>query len=129
MTFDNVDQSINAVGVLKIQSLALGNIEFQGGLVTIDTMGNVVVNTITAQKYNVAGASAGTAVLPSGTTEITVSTNMVTPQSLIFVTPKQALAYPMAVTEKVEGDHFVVSVSNAEAIDIEFDWFIVDKLN
>lgn len=129
MTFDNVDQSINAIGTLKIQSLALGNIELQGGLVTIDTTGNVVVNTITAQKYKVAGASAGTGILSAGTTEIVITTNMVSANSLIFVTPKQALAYPMAVTEKVEGDHFTVSVSQGENIDIEFDWFIVDKVN
>jgi hypothetical protein len=54
---------------------------------------------------------------------------MVTANSLIFVTPKKALAYPMAVTQKIENDHFIVSVSNAENTDIEFDWFIVDKLN
>ncbi len=129
MTFDNVEQSINAAGVLKIQSLALGNIEFQGGLVTIDTTGNVVVNSITSQKYKVAGASAGQATLPANTTEIIIASSMVTPDSLIFVTPKKALSYPMAVVEKTDGVGFKVAVSQSEAHDIDFDWFIVDKTN
>ncbi len=129
MTFDNVEQSINAAGVLKIQSLALGNIEFQGGLVTIDTTGNVVVNSITSQKYKVAGASAGQATLPANTTEIIIASSMVTSDSLIFVTPKKALSYPMAVIEKTDGVGFKVAVSQSEAHDIDFDWFIVDKTN
>jgi hypothetical protein len=115
--------------VLKIQSLALGNIEFQGGLVTIDTTGNVVVNSITSQKYKVAGASAGQATLPANTTEIIIASSMVTPDSLIFVTPKKALSYPMAVIEKTDGVGFKVAVSQSEAHDIDFDWFIVDKTN
>ena len=129
MTFDNVDQSINAVGVLKIQSLALGNIEFQGGLVTIDTQGNVVANTITAAKYKVAGSSAGTDTLTAGTTEIFVNSTAVTADSLIFVTPKQSLNYPLAVTEKQDGIGFKVTVSQSELNDLNFDWFILDKAN
>ncbi len=127
MTFDNVDQSINAVGTLKIQSLALGNIELQGGLVTIDTLGNVVVNTITAQKYQVAGASAGTGTLAQDTTEIIITTDAVTANSLIFVTPKQAVSAPLAVTAKEEGVGFTVTINEAPLTDLEFDWWIVDK--
>lgn len=44
LSFDNVNNSINAVGVLKIQSLGLGDIEFQGGKVNIDQVGNLVVS-------------------------------------------------------------------------------------
>jgi len=129
MTFDNVDQSINAVGTLKIQSLALGNIEFEGGLVTIDTLGNVTVNSVTASKYIVAGASAGTSTLASGNTDIFVNSAAVTPDSLVFVTPKQALSTPLAVTQKQDGVGFNVSISSTAGSNIDFDWFIMDKTN
>ncbi len=129
MVFDNVDQSINAIGTLKIQSLALGNIELENGLVTIDTLGNVVVNTITAQKYKVAGTSAGTNTMGAGTNQVTINTTAVTANSLIFVTPKKTIAHPMAVTQKVDGTSFTVSISSIELQDIEFDWWIVDKTN
>jgi hypothetical protein len=126
---DNVNNSVDAFGTLKIQSLALGGIEFENGKITFDTDGNVVVNTITAQKYKVAGASAGTDTLSANTTEIFVSSTEVSDSSLIFVTPKQSLNFPLAVTEKQTGVGFKVTVSQAEANDIDFDWFILDKTN
>jgi hypothetical protein len=39
LTLDNTDSSINAIGTLKLQSLALGGIDIMNGLVTIDTGG------------------------------------------------------------------------------------------
>lgn len=129
LTFDNIDQSINAVGTLKIQSLALGNIELQGGLVVIDTLGNVVVNTITAQQYKVAGASAGVGTLTSGSTSVVINTSAVSANSLIFVTPKVAVTKPLAVTTKVVGSSFTVSVSSSLPQNVDFDWWIVEKTN
>ncbi len=124
---DNANNSIDAIGALKIQPLALGNIEFMGGLISFDTNGNIVAQTVTAEKYKVAGASAGTGILLSGTTEVEIESDLVNASSLILVTPKAALAYPMAVTAKEEGVGFTVSVQFPENYDVEFDWFIVDK--
>jgi len=125
---DATNNSIDAIGTLKIQEMALGNIEFMGGLISFDTNGNVMVNEITANKYNVAGASAGTATLPAEATEIFIDTTAVSENSLIFVTPKKALIYPLSVVEKEAGVGFRVGVAVSEAEDVEFDWWIVDRV-
>ncbi len=127
ITIDSIENSIDAIGTLKMQPMALGNIEMMGGLVTIDTEGNMVANEITAKKYNVSGASAGTSVITSGETSVFISTGAVTENSLIFVTPK-TLTANLAVTAKSMGSGFRVEISEAATTDIEFDWLIVDKL-
>ena len=129
LTFDNIDQSINAVGALKIQDMALGDIEFLGGLITFDTQGNIVAKEVTANKYNVAGASAGTSTIPAAGKKVFVETEAVTENSLVFVTPKRALAFPLAVTTKEAGTGFWVELPAIQSIETEFDWFIVDKLS
>jgi hypothetical protein len=127
LTFDNVNQSMNAVGTLKIQDLALGNIEFLGGLITFDTSGNIQAQTVTANKYKVAGASAGTATLSSGQTSIFVESSQVTEDSLIFVTATSVANSPLTVLNKQSGSGFTVSVSQSSNQPITFNWFIVDK--
>lgn len=124
---DGFGNSIDAVGTLKIQPLALGDVEIQGGLVKIDQLGNIVAHEITAKKYNVAGASAGTATISSGSKSVFVSTGLVTENSLIFVTPKQTLSYPLSVTNKDGGNGFTVAIPSSADSNIDFDWFIVDK--
>lgn len=41
LTLDNLENSINAIGTLKIQPLALGSIEFVGGTIQMDQNGNL----------------------------------------------------------------------------------------
>jgi len=126
---DNTQNSIDAIGTLKLQPLALGNIEFLGGLITFDTEGNIIANEITANKYNVAGASAGTNTLSSGQKKVFVNTSAVTGNSLIFVTPKKAISFPLSVTDKVDGQGFRVELPATQSQPLDFDWFIIDKTN
>jgi len=128
LQFDPTDNSINAIGILKVQPLALSNIEFMGGLITMDTEGNITANEITAEKYNVAGASAGTATLTADTVEVFVETTMVTNDSLIFTNPKSPIVYPLSVTERIEGEGFWVEILETEPADVDFDWWIVDRV-
>lgn len=127
LIFDSLANSIDAVGTLKIQSLALGNIELQGGLVTIDTSGNVSAKEVTSQKYSVAGASAGNATISSGQKSVFVSSSSVTSNSLIFVTPKKTTNEPLSVTSKTSGSGFRVEIPNNASGNIDFDWWIVEK--
>jgi hypothetical protein len=126
MQFDNLTNSIDAIGVLKIQPLALGNVEFLGGLITFDTKGNITAKEVTAEKYSVAGTSAGTDIIPAGTRTVTISTSLVNDNSLIFITPKVATSYPLAVTQKQTGKYFVVEMAVSASQDVAFDWWIVD---
>ncbi|MCK4820968.1 tail fiber domain-containing protein, partial [bacterium] len=127
LSFDNLTGSIDAIGPLKIQSLALGNIEFMGGLVEIDTSGNVLANEISASKYKVVGASAGKAKISSGEKTVWVETDMVNSNSLVFVTPTTVITHPLVVTEKSEEKGFRVEIVNLENKNIEFNWWIIDK--
>ncbi len=127
LSFDNLEASINAIGVLKIQPLALGNIEFMNGLVTIDTSGNMIVNEITAQKYKVSGDSAGSNYINSGQTSTWVETEAVRSGSLIFITSTTLTDSPLSVTEKSPDSGFRVEIEKSTDKDIHFDWWIVDS--
>lgn len=121
------DNSIDSVGILKIQPLALGDIEFMGGLITFDTSGNVLVEEITAKKYNVLGESIGSTTITAGSTSVFIPTDAVTAESVIFTNPKTPIFFPLSVTDKVDGSGFTVELYQAETNDVEFDWWIVDK--
>jgi hypothetical protein len=127
LSFDNQEASIDAIGVLKIQPLALGNIEFMGGLVTIDTSGNLIANEITANKYKVSGNSAGSDYIGSGQTSVWVETDAVHPNSLIFITPTTIANSPLSVTEKSPGSGFRVETEKPTDKNIHFDWWIIES--
>ncbi|QQG47494.1 MAG: MerR family DNA-binding transcriptional regulator [Candidatus Woesebacteria bacterium] len=126
LTFDNTDQSINAIGTLRIQSLALGNIEFLNGLITFDTQGNVIAKSITAEKYKIAGTSAGTGEIPIGQTSVFINSTDVSGNSLIFVTANTRTTKTLAVTQKNNGSGFTVEIPTSDTKDIQFNWWIVD---
>ena len=125
---DSAESSIDTVGTLKIQPLALGDIEFFGGLITFDTQGNATVQEITAKKYNVEGESSGTSIIAAGSTSVFVPTSAVTADSLVFTNPKSPIYFPLSVTSKVDGSGFTVEMFQPETSDISFDWWIVDKV-
>ena len=125
---DSTQNSIDAVGTLKIQSLALGDIEFMGGLVKIDTEGNLKTVSVEAEKFKVAGASAGSTTLTAGETSVQVETNVVSEDSLVFITATSPTRQPLNVTEKIVEEGFRVEIFESEAEDISFDWWIIDKI-
>jgi hypothetical protein len=127
LSFDNLTASIDAIGTLKIQPLALGNIEFMNGLVTIDTSGNIIVNEITAKKYKVSGSSAGSDYVELGKTSVWVETGTVQSNSLIFITPTTITNSPLSVTEKFLDSGFRVETEKPTDKNIHFDWWIIES--
>jgi len=144
---DGLEGSIQTLsGPLKLQELALGNLEIMGGKVVVDSSGNLTVKgTITAKKVitnelevgkiRVATESAGlvdeeatigTATIPAGETLIVVKNNQITENSLIFVTPKTTISQPLAVTKQIEGESFTVEVEGPVAKEVKFNWWIVN---
>jgi len=128
LQIDGFNNSINAVGAMKIQDLALGDIEFLGGLITFDLNGNIITKEITAEKYNVAGTSAGTSTLPAGDTSVFIETDQVNANSLIFVTATSTTDKTLSVSDKQEGSGFTITVSGTNSSDVNFDWFIIDHV-
>jgi hypothetical protein len=126
---DPTENSIDAVGTLKIQPLALGEIEMMGGLVRIDTEGNVAAETVAAKQYKVAGASLGTSTLPAGEMKVFVETEMARETAKIFTGPRTKTGNQMLIIESVEdGRGFTVAMENPIENDIDFDWWIVEKI-
>ena len=76
-------------------------------------------------------ASVGTGVLLRGTRRLTVYTNKVTANSLIFITPTTVTDRTIAVTQKISpvagtNGSFTVELAAIAASDIQFSWFIVN---
>ena len=56
-----------------------------------------------------------------------VKTKAVNVGSRIFLTPKQATAEPLAVTDITEGNGFTVELKNETSEEIPFDWIVVEE--
>jgi hypothetical protein len=72
-------------------------------------------------------STAGTAILPTGATAISITNSLVTPHSLIYVTPitstKNQVIY---VKEKIERIGFTVGLDIPITTDITFNWWIIN---
>jgi len=126
---DSTNNSIDAIGTLSIQALALGDIEFMGGRIVFDTEGNIDAGEVTVEKINISSDSAGSDFIYAGETSVFIATDRVSEYSLIFVTASSPTPYPITVTEKSPGEGFSVEVVDELPEDVGFDWWIVDKLS
>jgi len=128
-------------GPLELQKHSLGNLEIMDGKVIIDTKGNLAVaETVTAKEIKtskltfiedktatgsgVLATSAGKVLIPVGKKEITVSTSLLTPDSLIFATPEN-LPTPVA-TRRVDDKTFEIKVDTNLSEDLKVNWWIVN---
>jgi hypothetical protein len=128
---DATEAAINSLATpLKFQTLALDQIEFEGGKIVMGTDGSLKVEgTVTAEKYNVstsnvAAASAGKAEIAIGETEIEITTTSLTSKSLIFATPE---SNPIAVsTEKIDSTTFKIKIANPATNVLKINWWIIN---
>jgi hypothetical protein len=128
---DTAKAEINSLATpLKFQTMALDQVEFEGGKIVMTPDGNLKVEgRITAKKFSVnngdvAAASAGKAEIPIDQTEIIIPTNSLTDNSLIFATPD---ASPIAVsTEKIDNTKFKIKIANPAANVIKINWWVIN---
>lgn len=133
MTIAGEEGRIDVLGTLKLQKNGLGGIDMLAGKVTIDVKGNIITQgELTAAKIHVAvsdeeTASLGSGVITAGKTSVMIATTAVTANSKIFVTATTATGkQPLVVTAKTAGKSFVVSLEEAVAKEVRFDWWIVN---
>src|SRR3989344_676592 len=122
------------LSIINKQGDAVGSISATGAAefvsVTADTFAVTEDPTATASA-TFAGlvyrseASAGTAKVPSGSREVTISNPNVNASTLIFVAPTSQASGPIFVKEQSDGK-FVVGFSSATTIDVTFNWWLVD---
>ncbi len=70
---------------------------------------------------------AGTGRIPAGETSVVVENSATLSTSKIFITPLSLAEHPLIVTLKRPGIGFTVSMIAPAALDIYFDWLIVDS--
>ncbi len=115
---------------LYLQKNRSGNVDFFGGQIVLNPAGNVEIKgTIRAAKYevatDVAGASAGKAMIVAGETSVEIETSTLTEDSIIMVTPE----IPVAVGSKksiIKENVFEVTLSNALDEDLAISWWVVN---
>jgi hypothetical protein len=121
---------INTIaGPLKLQSHGLFGLDILDGKVTIASNGDmhvdgeVTVKKLNIDTTNVAAASAGLEIIPAGTTTVDVDTTALTSNSLIFVTPDNAVAVG---AKKKDADTFTIKLPAAQATVTKVNWFIIN---
>ena len=192
--------TINSLSTpLQIQSLAMAPVEIMGGLVTIDTQGNMQIsgnlyvagrinssgltlkdnpetnveeqnqllsledstgtqvagvsssgsanfNSIAASQFVIAAgedatnsaiidgvittnATAGSATIPAGVSEITIKNNKVGDYTLVYVTPTSETRNNVLYVKSKQAGQFVVGFTNPIEVDTNFNWWIVQIQN
>jgi hypothetical protein len=117
-------------GPLRLQALAMGNLEIMGGKVTVDTKGNLKVDgTITAKKveaeeFKVKGAkTAGQVEIPADQTSVIIEVPTLTEASLIFVTPEE----PITVSaKKISPSSAEIRLKEASHNPVRVNWWVIN---
>jgi hypothetical protein len=90
------------------------------------TLANDSASTQSGQTAT-SSATIGTAILPAGTTEISIPTTQITDDSLIYVTPTTPTGNQVLyVKEKWEHKGFTIAIDSALSQDIRFNWWIIN---
>ncbi len=140
-TFSISQDSINVVGLpdnntgilyLQKSDLAQG-LDIFNGKVTVDKTGKLTAQTISSKtvsavEYRVEpGTTTGSAVIPSGKSEVAVFNNRITDKSKIFVTTTSNTNQTISVVTKIAGKGFVVSTTQPSEQNIKFDYWIITE--
>ena len=107
------------VGLLEFDDLESSISSLTG---TITVKGDLAVTG----SLKVLGSSAGSAVIPAGSTSLTINSDLVSAQSAVFVTPNIVLESPLSVTESSPGTSFTVEIPRPLDRDLPFKWWIVN---
>ncbi len=136
LTINGLDEdgqtTINTLsGPLRLQSLALGDLDIMGGKVVIDTDGNiktdgiVTAKEVKTEKLTITdGKSIGEAIITPGQTKIEVTSEVLGANSRIFATPD---GEPVAVSTKKTGNNkFEILIKETLSSELKVNWWIVN---
>jgi hypothetical protein len=119
LSFDNLVGSIDAIGPLKLQSLALAPIEFVGGSIEMDQSGNLNIKKGVVKGNEKIREAAE--ILPNQTS-VTIQREWETPPISILITPSyDAQVWVTNITE----DGFTMNASNSPQSTEKLYWWAV----
>ncbi len=115
----SLDSSIDAIGTLKIQPLALGDVEIMGNLLKVDTKGNLNI-----QKGQIIGNPTfrGSEILPAGQTSVRINKTWETKPVSVSITPSYNTN--VWLTNRDETG-FTINVATAPLEDTVIDWIAI----
>ena len=143
MVFDDIDESINTIGPLKLQNSPLaGTIELFGGTIKLARNGDLVTEgTVSAKEVKIqeltikvaeeatgsaTPSSIGQDTIEAGNTSVTIKTTKVKQGSKVFLTPRSSTSGQALVVDTIDADRsFTVSLDYPLYHDVLFDWWIV----
>lgn len=79
----------------------------------------------TAATESSRAASFGESILPSGQTQLVVTSTSITQNSLIFITPTSPTEKTLYVMDKKK-EEFTVGISSPAATEIKFNWWVIN---
>ena len=118
--------------------------DFEGrSLATIDASGSAKFNEVSTNKVIIAGniedqetstmsgniqtnATAGKAIIPAGTNEITITNPNVTNYTLTYVTPTSSTQNNVLYVKAKNDGYFTVGFNQALDIEVSFNWWVID---
>jgi len=113
----NEVSSVNASGSAEFNNLATQGLTIAGAINA--TAGAVINGVITTN------ATAGSATIPSGISEITIKNPKVTDYTLVYVTPTSTTENYVLYVKSKQAGQFTVGFTNPIDIDVYFNWWII----
>ncbi len=109
--------SVNAGGNAQFGSVSTPQLVIAGSDAT--ESGTIIDGVITTN------STVGQAVIPAGTSEITIKNPKVTDYTLIYVTPTSSTENNVLYVKSKQAGQFVVGFANSIDTDVSFNWWIV----
>jgi len=113
--------SVNASGSAQFGSVSTPQLVIAGADAT--QSGTIVNGVITTN------STVGKAIIPAGTSEITIKNPKATDYTLIYVTPTSSTENNVLYVKSKQAGEFVVGFATPVYIDVSFNWWIVQVQN
>ncbi|MDO8570694.1 MAG: tail fiber domain-containing protein, partial [Candidatus Daviesbacteria bacterium] len=135
VNFFNGQVTIDKTGKLTVQEIVAKTITTNKLVIANDNSslrsgeaGEAISNQIASSSATPRNDSIGSAIIPTGQTEIPIFTSAVTDKSKIFLTPLTSLAgQNLIISDIVAGTGFIVKMESSLNADTKFNWLIIDN--
>jgi hypothetical protein len=138
----SIQGNLFVAGQIQSQGLTLGQVDTEPGA-TISASGSAEFNSVAAEKLIIAAsevatpsagingeietnATAGNALLPAGTEEITIKNPNISDYTLVYVTPTSSTLNNVLYIKAKGAGFFTVGFSQALDTDVTFNWWVID---
>ena len=137
-----IEGNLFVAGQIESKGITLGEENSDPGA-TISASGSAEFNSVAAERLIIAGgeatypavgvngeietnATAGNALLPTGTTEITIKNPNISDYTLVYVTPTSSTLNNVLYVKAKGAGFFTAGFSQALGTDVTFNWWVID---